>query len=114
MGWMTVLLAVGATARITRLIGRDSITFFFRDWLAAHSEDARDARDPDKPGEVSLKERAFTFTEDLVACPWCLSVWVSAPVAAAAWMWGDTAWFLAPALALSASYASGVTSTKED
>lgn len=108
MGWMTFVLTVGATARITRLIGRDSITFFFRDWLAARTEDARESR---KKGRIGLKERIFSFTEDMATCPWCLSVWVSVPVAALAWLWGETVWFAVPAAALSASYVTGLVMT---
>lgn len=104
MGWMTALLAIGATARITRLIGRDSITFFFRDWIAGHSDSTP------KPG---ARRKFFTFLEDLVNCPWCLSIWVSIPVAVAAWMWGDSVWFTVPALALSASWIAGHIATKE-
>lgn len=110
MGWMTMLLAVGATARITRLVGRDTITFFFRDWLAAQVEDAKEKSSKTK---VSMKERIFTFVEDMVACPWCLSVLVSVPVAVAAWIVGDTWWFLVPALALTASQVTGLVSMKE-
>lgn len=109
-----MLLALGATARITRLIGQDSITFFFRDWLAAHSEDARDGRASVKPGRITLREWIFTFVEDLVACPWCLSVWVAAPVAVLAWLFGGTGWFAVPALALTASHVTGLISTTKE
>lgn len=111
MSWMTFVLAVGATARITRLIGRDSITFFFRDWLAARTEDARESR---KRGRVGPKERLLSFTEDMATCPWCLSVWVSAPVAALAWLWGETVWFAVPAAALTASYLTGLLMTRAE
>jgi len=114
MGWMTLVLAVGATARMTRLIGKDSITFIFRDWLAAHSEDARERRDPDRPTARTLQERFFTFVEDMVACPWCLSIWLSFPVAVLAWFYGDTFWFVIPALALTASHVSGVVAVKTE
>jgi hypothetical protein len=104
MEWMAAILTIGATARLTRLIGKDSITFFFRDWLAAMSQDPKDR---------SIRKTFFTFVEDMVACPWCLSIWVSAPVAVTAWLWGDTAWFLVPALALTASHMSGLSAQKE-
>lgn len=107
MGWMTALLAVGATARITRLIGRDTITFFFRDWLAARTEDARSA--PSR----GVQARLYSFVEDMVACPWCLSIWVSAPVAVLAWLYGETIWFIVPALALTASHVTGMTAAQE-
>ncbi len=107
MGWMTALLAVGATARITRLIGRDTITFFFRDWLAAMTED--NLSTPAK----GVRARFFSFVEDMVACPWCLSIWVSVPIAVLAWLYGDTLWFIVPALALTASHLTGMTAAQE-
>ena len=112
MTWMVLVLALGATARLTRLIGRDSITFFFRDWLAARGEDSRDKRAAKGRRMKSLPERFFTFVEDMVTCPWCLSVWVSAPVAVLAWLYGETVWFVVPAIALTASHLTGLVMTK--
>lgn len=105
---MTVLLAVGATARITRLIGRDSITFFFRDWIGAHADSVTHS------GAKTAKAKFFTWLDDLIACPWCLSFWISVPVAVLAWLYGDTAWFLVPALALTASHLTGMAAQKEE
>lgn len=114
MGWMTFVLAAGATARLTRLIGKDSITFFFRDWLAAHSEDAREGRDRSGPVKATARERFFTFVEDMVVCPWCLSIWLSVPVAVLAWFFGGSAWFVIPALALTVSHVTGVVAVKTE
>lgn len=100
MTWMTMLLAVGATVRLVRLIGKDSITFFFRDWLAEKTENAQTKK--------SLAISFFVFVEDMVACVrWCLSLWVAAFVACMAWWWGGTPWFMIPALTLTASQVTG-------
>jgi len=49
----------------------------------------------------------------LLTCPWCMSVWVGAAVAAGAWKWGDSGWFIVPAVALAASHVTGVLATRE-
>lgn len=112
MSWMVLVLALGATARLTRLVGRDSITFFFRDWLAARGEDARDRRTGKGLRMKSVTERVFAFVEDMVTCPWCLSIWMSAAVAVLAWHFGETVWFVVPAMALTASHFTGLVMTK--
>jgi hypothetical protein len=88
---LTLALSLGATARITRAVTRDVVLANFRLWV----ERTR--------GEYSL---ASYF----VRCSWCLSAWVAAPVAAAAYGWGDDAVFVVPALALSLSYLTGLLS----
>lgn len=105
MQWMTLLLAVGATLRLTRLIYADTITFPFRDWLASKNP----------PGEKTsgAMRSVFRFVEDMVSCPWCLSVWVGCAVAPVAWFFGDTFWFVIPALMLTASQVSGMILARE-
>ncbi|MFD8335536.1 DUF1360 domain-containing protein [Streptomyces solisilvae] len=78
---ITALTALGATARITRLIGRDTITFPLRDRLAKKATPQREGDDP---------SGFWTWVNELIGCPWCLSVWVAAPVAPAAIECGDT------------------------
>jgi len=104
MTWMTLLLAVGATVRLTRLFAFDLITFPIRDWVGARTEDTRSA--------PSWKGRFFAFVDDMITCPWCLSIWMGTAVAAAAWFYGQTAWFMVPALLLTASQAAGMALTK--
>lgn len=43
----------------------------------------------------------------LATCDWCMSMWIAAPAAVAAWNWGGTWGFQIPALALAASYVAG-------
>jgi hypothetical protein len=64
-------LVVGAVARLTRLVTKDTITAPARDWIEARAK---------KAGGRKL----WGKVDDLVNCPWCVSVWVSAPVALAA------------------------------
>lgn len=104
MQWMTLLLAVGATLRLTRLIYADTITFPFRDWLASKNPPGA------KPTRTT---RFFRFVEDMVSCPWCLSVWVGCAVAPLAWFLGPTLWFVIPALMLTASQVAGMVLARE-
>lgn len=60
-----LLLAFGASARLTRLITRDTITEFIRDWIE------------DRYGEDS-------FAREFIGCPWCVGFWVSGFVTALA------------------------------
>jgi len=102
---MTLVLTVGATVRLTRLLALDTIAFPVRDWLAAQTGNEDD--DP------SAKNRFFGFVEDMVTCPWCLSVWIGAVAAPVAWFHGQTAWFMIPALLLTASQVAGMALTRE-
>jgi hypothetical protein len=84
--WLLVTLAVLATARLTRLVTTDSITDPARAWLHDHT-----------PPWVTY----------LVHCPWCVSVWLGAGVAAATYNWPRT-WPVQIALVgLTASYVTG-------
>ena len=90
----TLILAFLATARITRLITTDRITLAPRAWLLRRL-----------PEEGLLSY--------LIVCDWCVSVYVGAAVAGAWSAWGETMWFIAPAVALSASYAAGWLASRE-
>lgn len=81
--WVFVL-AAGATLRLTRLAAKDLIFEPLRLWVINR-----------RPSEWRIK---------LVTCQPCGSVWVAALVVTpAAVLFGDTWWFLAPALALTLS-----------
>jgi len=78
---ITAFTALGATARITRLIGRDSITFPLRDRIAKKAT----------PAEKESEPKGFwPWFNELIGCPWCLSIWVAAAAAPAAIEYGDT------------------------
>lgn len=85
---LTLVLALGALARLTRLFTADQIT-----------EPVRDAAD--RLGAVGY----------LISCDWCLSVWLSFPVVGSAYWWGPwqgiEAWWIIPAGALTGSYLTG-------
>ncbi|MDH6279519.1 DUF1360 domain-containing protein [Prescottella agglutinans] len=83
------LLALGATARITRLITRDFITRQLRVCAIR-----RFGPDHDIPY--------------LLTCPWCLSIWVAGGVMTIAWFYGEHPGFIIPAAALTASYLIGI------
>lgn len=82
---VTWLLIFGLTARTTRLVTDDTITGGVRAWFIRKFD--RDS-----------------IWATFPACPWCVSLWV-AP--AAVWFgleYGDTWWFLIPALAATISW----------
>lgn len=82
------LLALGATARLTRLISDDAILGRFRAWFITRYG-------PDH------------WTSYLLHCPWCLSPYVGAGVFTTAWFYGGTAWFVIVSAVLSASWLIG-------
>lgn len=98
--FLFVVLALGATARLTRLITTDHITGRLRA-LALHQR----AGGPD--GSLSY----------FLTCPWCVSFWVALAVIATGW-WpachGNETWWWFPAAALTASYATGFLASHED
>lgn len=44
----------------------------------------------------------------LLTCPWCMSMWVAAPVVLTAYWHGTSPWYLIPAGALAASHVTGL------
>lgn len=94
----TLLLAMLATARLTRMVTTDRIFQAPRTWL--------------------LRKIVRRYGEEhlmayLPVCDWCASVYVGAGVAAAWVMAGSTLWFQAPTAALALSYAAGFLASKE-
>jgi hypothetical protein len=94
--WFTLVLTAFTSARLTRLITFDKITGRLRAWTI------RVAKNPDKGLPV------------LFSCAWCMGVWVSTTVAAVAVAFRGQVWFVAPALALTASQITGmITASRE-
>jgi hypothetical protein len=92
---VNLILAIGAAARLTRLVTIDTITAPLR------ARVMKATGDPDHPVSV------------LMRCPWCMGVWISGPVAAWAYFtWGHW-WFTVPALALTCAHAAGYAATRE-
>lgn len=123
MNWWTLFLAIGATARLTRLVNADTITAPLRRYVAvidARRRLHRAIAEPgfgtpvivpsDSPSETRLKPMVkpgplFEF----ITCPWCVSVWFGfATIAAVVCVHG---WAHACLLytfgALTASHATG-------
>lgn len=85
-----VVVTVGAIARLTRLVTGDSITQPARAWINRHAKRAN--------------RRAWTWFDDLINCPWCVSIWISVPTAVIV-MWNHSNRLVFAALvALSASW----------
>ena len=84
-----------AVARVTRLVAEDKILERPRIWVLA------------KLPEDSLLGYGIT-------CRWCCSIWIAAPAAVIAVLWGREPWFFIPALALAFSHLTGLGSRLED
>lgn len=94
MTWLLVVLAVGATIRLTRLVTADYITEPIRDRLIRRwGEDAK---------------RSY-----LVTCDYCASMYVAPIVAAVVVLWPDNRVVIAGLIALTASYLSGLMAAHE-
>jgi hypothetical protein len=89
------LLAMGATARLTRLVTADVLMEPARDRLAC----------------LNAPDSALCY---LLTCPWCASMWIAPPVVLAAWAAHGAAWFTLPAAMLSISYLYGLAATRLD
>ncbi len=124
--WLVVLLAVGATTRLTRLINGDTLTEPIRTWLlvkAVHAEDRTAAGRNADPGLNELPARRRTLPEffkakwggfwpwldDLVNCPWCVSCWIGIIVGYVAVYFHDNRFILGGLVACTASYVAGYT-----
>jgi len=68
-----------AVFRLTRLLIVDSITDPIRDYFTR-----------------------WEFTDELLACPWCTSIWLSVPAAAMFWLWPELTYWLSLPFAFSA------------
>lgn len=101
--WLTLLLAVGATARLVRLAVVDDAGVVLRapvTWIA----------------RLALgRERGDQVASALLGCPFCVGFWLALTVAATWGAWGGSRWWQVPTLALTASYVAGhAVSTLDD
>lgn len=92
---LTLVLAFGAIARVTRFVNSDLLFQGVRARVTAYWG-------PDH--KISY----------LMTCQWCASVWTAPAITATAWAWGSTAWWTFGAFALTASYAYGLLSMHLD
>jgi len=119
---LLILLVAGTTARLTRLVTKDSITEPLRAGIEkkAKANLGRNTRSPDDaPGPISALWRrirrrvTWTKIDDLLTCPWCVSVYVAVPVSFIV-VWSPTNRFLwAGMIACTASLLTGHLQTRE-
>ncbi|MFT4086145.1 MAG: hypothetical protein QM658_03170 [Gordonia sp. (in: high G+C Gram-positive bacteria)] len=85
-------LALGAAARLTRLITDDRLLGRLRAWALRRWG----------------SEHPITYW---LYCPWCVSPYIGGAVFTTAWFYGDTAAFVIVACTLTASWLIGVSSS---
>ena len=90
---LSLIVAVLATARITRLLYEDQLTIGYRRWVVK------------RWGENS--KMAY-----LVHCPWCTSIWVAGPIMPIATIWPNK-WIIAALAIPAASMLSGLMLDRE-
>lgn len=95
MTLLTVILTIGATARLTRLLTDDKITETPRDWVLDHINPTSN----------------LTY---LLTCRWCTSIYTATITATTAHWWAHTPYWTIPALALTASHTTGLLAGRED
>lgn len=136
MTWLTALLAVATIIRFTVLINRDTILEPARQWTQAKAIRAEDRADvwrlangyqvsaitgtvfwktdlgpePSLPHAYRAKWRGgfWPWLDNLIGCPWCVSVYVSIPVAFVVTWWPTNRFVFAGLLACTGSLASGL------
>lgn len=111
---MTLIIATGSAARITRLITTDKITEPMRNALLpviAQTRRNRRAIARGEPVPPPTPLRAAIVYQ--LTCPWCIGMWVSlACITAAQLITGFPAWQIIPA-ALTTSYIVGWAASTE-
>lgn len=80
--WLTIALALGFGARLTRLITLDTITQPIRNHLKG-------------------------LLAALIECPWCSGVWVAVPVGLSWLWWADQTWWQVTALIGTIAWVAG-------
>lgn len=99
MHWLLVLLVIGATFRLTRLVTTDRVTLRVREAIWT--------RDVDR-GKVDEEGKADGALSYLVDCPWCVSMYLAWPPAVAAVWWPENRGVWLVLAALTASAATGL------
>jgi len=117
MSWLTVVLTVGATVRLSRLFTIDTfppmkaLRFKIFTW-SAHRQGIGDGSqwDSDTAAAEAIAAAKDWWLVKLSTCPYCASFWIAIPIVILAWFFGSTVWFIAPALMLTASHIAGLAS----
>lgn len=92
LGLGAVAIIALASFRATRLVVTDSILAGPREWLYLWAWDPEHPVDFNGTAAASPRKEGRggalrTWVYDLLTCPWCLGVWMSA-ASYAAWRWG--------------------------
>lgn len=132
--WMTVILAILATHRITRFITRDQLPLIARPrrWIDRHwnplpDQDAWESylASPKRAKDIfreslwqthGIKSRPTGWKRSiayLIGCAWCTSIWVGAGVSVFVMVFIGLAWPWFVLLWLACSSATGLISQRE-
>lgn len=120
IGWLGLLVVVFASYRLTRIVTTDTITTNLRDrlfrwaWSDSEADGAVRRRVSDTEDEIIPAARApwRTYVNELVTCPWCFGVWVSAAVYSL-WRWVDWMPLHAALVILAVAGAQGFLASRE-
>jgi hypothetical protein len=117
---LDLILLTGAVARLTRLAVYDRILETPRAWILRRfpaddtqfgdSEIEDYATGPGITGSQISTVRGDDgwwyaesphFLGNLISCPWCLSIWIAAPLLTAYWLWPEPTLWIAAFLTVS-------------
>lgn len=105
---ITLILAVGAAARITRLVVADTITEPLRNALLPRiARSRRDRALIARTGEAHPPTGIRAALVTLLTCHWCTGMWVAAVITPIALAADGALWFTIPAAILTVAYAIG-------
>lgn len=95
MDALTIILIIGATARLTRLVTTDKIL--------------------EQPREALLDRiNPHGMLTYMLGCRWCVSIYTGAAATIYATITAGNVWCMAPMVALTASQATGLLASMED
>jgi Protein of unknown function (DUF1360) len=97
---VVLILIVGTIARLTRLVTVDSITDPIRTKTEAAVKD-------------KASRKIWHWFDDLINCPWCVSIWVGVPSAYIGLAHWDRFFVFGGMLALTASWITGNVQIRE-
>lgn len=111
---ITLILAVGAAARITRLVVADTITEPLRNALLPRIARSRRERDRIAQGEPATPPQGLRGALiTLLTCHWCAGMWISIAIVALAYIADGHPLFTWPAAALTVAYLVGLAADQE-
>ncbi|WP_414167162.1 DUF1360 domain-containing protein [Streptoverticillium reticulum] len=102
---ITFLLALGTTARLTRLVAQDTLLAPWREKLV------RAAHRRSETAAGRAVRCVMQLAAEIVHCTWCASVWVAAVVTVVAYYFADNAAVRILAVLFTLSYLTGLLAT---